>query len=229
MNTTPLKLAFIALSAALLAACSQTSGNAGAERSRASSYSDALDHVRGRGSIHAPAQIQVGLGEKEAPEHGAESQDRALIEAREVRELLEPRTFLGTIPCPNADANCQPIRVSVTFAPAGIWRLRAANAQGSGTEHYAQGCWYRIGSEPTRIALVTAQDTIVGDFSFLHDRQLRVNSFNQYQPLLETRLTRQRDIDPVDELDDQAAPQCTELDADELDTELQEELVLPEL
>lgn len=235
MNITPLKFVLFALGTALLTGCAQSPNSLDRERGRASSYSDTLDHVRGRGSIHAPAQIQVGLGEQQTRAQNAPSQDRELIESRQVRELLEPRTFLGTIPCPNTDSLCQPVRVSITLAPAGLWRLRAANARGpanapgSANEHLAQGCWYRIGSEPTRIVLTSPQDTIVGNFSFLHDWQLLVNSFNQYRPLLETHLTRQRDIDPVSELDNQPAPHCTGFEAEDYDFETQEELILPEL
>ena len=235
MIKTSVKLGFTALSFIILAGCAQNVAQSGPDGSRpgsarASSYSDTLDHVRGRGSIHAPAQIQLGMGERSDEQSGGSSHDRELIESRQVRELLEPRSFLGTIPCPSSDSNCQPVRISLTFAPAGQWRLRAQSAapNTSGKEYFAQGCWYRIGAEPTRIALVSASNTIVADLSFQHDRRLQVNSFNQYQPLLETSLTRQRDLDPIEELDDQELPVCQEVERSELE-EMPAELILPEL
>lgn len=234
MIRTSVQFGLTALSIFALVGCAQNTGQQSHDRTRAnsaraSSYSDTLDHVRGRGSIHAPSQLQLGIGDR-GQEPQDSSHDRELIESRQVRELLEPRTFLGTIPCPSSDSNCQPVRISVTFAPAGIWRLRAHDATpgASDQEHFAQGCWYRIGIEPTRIALVSASDTIVADLSFQHDRRLKVNSFNQYQPLLETSLTRQRDLDPVEELDDQALPVCQEIEPSDLEN-MPEELILPEL
>lgn len=235
MIKTSVKFSLTALSIFILAGCAQNASQSGqssarADTGRASSYSDTLDHVRGRGSVHAPAQIQLGLGDRHRDTQGAGSHDRELIESRQVRELLEPRTFLGTIPCPSSDSNCQPVRISVTFAPAGIWRLRAQNAApgASDEEHLAQGCWYRIGAEPTRIALVSGNDRIVADFSFQHDRRLKVNSFNQYQPLLESSLTRQRDLDPIEGLDDEALPDCGGVTPADLES-MPEELILPEL
>lgn len=232
-----LKLAIV-LTILIFSGCAQQgpvqekASSTGSESKRASSYDDTLNHVRGRGSVHAPAQIQLGIGEKDKKEsqQQKQSQDRQIIESRQVRELLEPRTFLGTVPCPLSDRNCQPLRVSLTFAPAGIWRLRAQHAQPQTdqNEHFTQGCWYRIGTDPTRIVLISSNETVVGDFTFLHDRQLKVNRFNQNQPLLDTMLTRQRDIDPINELNDQPKPVCQQLDETELDA-LPEELIIPEL
>lgn len=224
-TTTKLTLAVCALLG--LAGCAQSPDVTPSEpQPRAHSYSDTLDHVRGRGSIHAPTQIQIGMGPQTTTPR--KTQDQELIESREVRELLEPRTFLGTIPCPPGDLSCHPIRVSVTFAPAGIWRLRAHNAATTrDSEHYAQGCWYRIGTDPTRIALVSERDTIVGDFSFMTDRQIKVNRFNQYQPVLSTSLTRQRDIDPIEALDNQPVPHCRGLSEAEF-SQMKDELIIPE-
>lgn len=210
-----------------LASCAQSPSHSSHDpQPRAHSYSDTLDNVRGKGSIHAPSQIQIGVGDGSHEEQ--KTHDQELIESREVRELLEPRTFLGTIPCPPGDLGCQPMRVNITFAPAGVWRLSAHNASDStGGEHYAQGCWYRIGSEPTRIALISEHDTVVGDFTFLNNRQLKVNRFNQYQPVLATSLTRQRDIDPIQALDSEPAPQCRGVDQNELQN-MEDELIIPE-
>src|SRR5690625_196118 len=230
MMKTTKRIAFVLCALLGLASCAQSPNQSSHEpQPRARSYSDAMDHVRGRGSVHAPSQIQIGSDDLDSKaQQSQKSQDQEIIESREVRELLEPRTFLGTIPCPPGDPSCQPLRVSVTFAPAGMWRLQAQNAADSAsTEHYAQGCWYRTGAEPTRIALISMQDTVVGDFTFKNDRQLNVNRFNQYQPVLETSLTRQRDIDPIEALDDEAAPECRGIDEAELQ-EMEEELIIPE-
>src|SRR5690625_146516 len=227
MMKTTTKFVFALCTVLGLASCAQSPSSGSHDpQPRARSYSDTLDHVRGRGSVHAPSQIQIGSGNLDRKEH--KTQDQEVIESREVRELLEPRTFLGTIPCPSGDRSCQPIRVSVTFAPAGMWRLQAQSAADSTvTRHHAQGCWYRTGSEPTRVALISERDTVVGDFTFLNDRQLKVNRFNQYEPVLATSLTRQRDIDPIEALDNEPAPNCRGIDEADLE-EMQEELIIPE-
>lgn len=125
-----------------------------------------------------------------------------------VRELYEARTFLGTIPCSSAQANCAPIRFTVTFSPNGMWRMRASEMPPSSGSAVAQGCWHQIGSEPTRLVLETSQDTILADLSFVHDQLLRVNVFNYVSPTLETHLSRQQDIDGIDELQNQTGPSC---------------------
>lgn len=227
MIKTTIKFVSALCAALVLTSCAQSPNQSNYDpQPRAHSYSDTLDHVRGRGSIHAPSQIQIGRGALDRQGH--KTQDQELIKSREVRELFEPRTFLGTIPCPPGHSSCQPIRVSLTFAPAGIWRLQAQNATANaGIEHYAQGCWYRTGAEPTRITLISKNDTVVGDFTFLNDRQLKVNRFNQYEPMLATHLTRQRDIDPIEALDNDPAPECRGINEADLE-EMQEALVIPE-
>ena len=73
-----------------------------------------------------------------------------------------------------------------------------------------QGCWDVIGDAPLRIALVHAdRNTAKADLSFQNDNALKVNSLNGVQPMLEHRLTRQADLDPIDELRDRAALACS--------------------
>src|SRR5690625_2121826 len=139
MMKTTTKFVFALCTVLGLASCAQSPSSGSHDpQHRARSYSDTLDHVRGRSSVPARSQTQSGSGNLDPKEH--KSQDQEVIESREVRELLEPRTFLGTIPCPSGDRSCQPIRVSVTFSPAGMWRLQAQSAADSTvTKHHAQG------------------------------------------------------------------------------------------
>ncbi len=172
----------------------------------------------GRNSTLTDAQ-EKAQGHRDHPKHmGASQLAIAFGDNRQsaapalpvggVRELYEARTFLGTIPCSSTQANCAPIRFTVTFSPNGMWRMRATETPPSSGSAVAQGCWHQIGSDPTRILLQTTQDTTLADLSFIHDQQLRVNVFNYVSPTLETHLSRQQDIDGIDELQNQTGPSC---------------------
>ena len=126
------------------------------------------------------------------------------------RPLAEARSFLGTVPCPSGFA-CEASRFTVTLAPSGEWRARTVllvNNQPSQAlvDH---GCWQVIGDAPMRIALMHAgKETSKGDFTFVNNNTLRVNTLNGVQPLLEHRLTRQADVDGIDEFQGQVALSC---------------------
>src|SRR5690625_2905114 len=80
-----------------LASCAQSPNQSSHEpQPRARSYSDAMDHVRGRGSVHAPSQIQIGSDDLDSKaQQSQKSQDQEIIESREVRELLRSERRVG--------------------------------------------------------------------------------------------------------------------------------------
>ena len=71
-----------------------------------------------------------------------------------------------------------------------------------------QGCWEVIGSQPTRILLNVGKEGNQADLSFQNDNVLVINMLNNIQPKLEYRLTRQANIDPIDELAGNAPLAC---------------------
>lgn len=201
--TRPLASMSALLLAGVLVGCAQTPVNDASGRS--STLSDAQEKARGQRD-HTKntntSQLNIGFGDKNV---GATAPQ---LPSGGIRELFEARTFLGTIPCPSTQANCSPVRFTVTLSPAGAWRMRATETQANQASAVAQGCWYQIGAEPTRILLETSQQTVLADLSFVHDQQLRVNVFNHVSPTLETHLSRQQDIDGIDELQNQTGPNC---------------------
>ena len=172
------------------------------EPPRASTLSDAQEQARGgRDRTQARSQLSIGLGQTKPAAAKA-------LAAGQIRELLEARTFLGTVTCSPADSACMPIRLTITMAPNGLWRMRANHADHGGEPVLSQGCWHQTGTNPTRIILQTQNDTVLADLSFLHDQQLRVNRFNYVQPTLETHLSRQPEVDPISELENQTGITC---------------------
>jgi len=205
-----LTLAVLAM-AGLLTACAQPQESAQRyDTSRENTQRDARNQVLGEGP-RAASQIQLGFGETaaqnaQAAEAGAGASGASALP----RPLAEARSFLGTVPCPSGMA-CEAARFVVTLAPSGEWRSRTMLLVGNETRQtlLGQGCWDVIGSEPLRIALVEAnRETSMADMTFVNGNTLRVNMLNGAQPVLEHRLTRQADLDPIDELKDRPAITC---------------------
>lgn len=202
----------------VLGACAQPQqSSAQYDTSRENTQRDAQSHAMG-GGPQAASQIRLGFGDTgpaapAAAPQAAVDADATVQEAASSappRPLAEARSFLGTVPCPSGMA-CEASRFTVTLAPSGEWRARTTLLVGSQPSHtiVEQGCWNIIGSEPLRIALVhEKQDTAKADLSFTNGNTLRVNALNGVQPLLEHRLTRQADLDPIDELKARPALSC---------------------
>lgn len=199
---------------ALLAGCAQPQQSAVRyDSSRENTRLDAESYAMGTTPRNA-SQIQLGFGqtapaeERQAPPQataGEEPQRPALP-----RPLAEARSFLGTVPCP-AGMACEASRFVVTLAPSGEWRARTTLLAGNRASQtlVEQGCWNVIGDPPLRIALLqTDQGTAKADLSFINSNTLRVHALNGVQPVLEHRLTRQADIDPIDELRERPALKC---------------------
>lgn len=191
---------------ALLAGCASQSTPASYQSGRSDTENDAQNSARAQ-HTHAASQLQFGFG-KDAVAEQPRTADQQLIESRQVRELVEPRTFLGTVSCSPTDALCVPLRTTLTTAPSGVWRMRIEAADRSAPTHATSGCWYQVGSQPNRIILQLSNEAILAELSFLNNNQMKVQTFNQQRPTLETLLSRQADIDPISELDDRPAPEC---------------------
>ena len=210
LSSRPFKLSGLLSVAALAAACAQPQQSAALyDSSRENTRLDAESQAMGR-SPKASPQIQLGFGGTgEAPPADASQQAEAATSAIP-RPLAEARSFLGTVPCPSGMA-CDASRFLVTLAPSGEWRARTTTLVNNQPRHTLteQGCWNVIGDNPLRIALVHAnQDTAKADLTFMNSNTLRVHTLNGVQPMLEHRLTRQADIDPIDELKSRPTLNC---------------------
>ncbi len=198
----------------LLAGCAQPQESAARyDNSRENTQRDAQAHVLGE-IPRAPSQVQLGFGNDgpvtpvaQAGEANA-SQEQAAPAIP--RPLAEARSFLGTVPCPSG-MTCDAARFMVTLAPSGEWRSRTQLLVGDQARQplLDQGCWDVIGVEPLRIALVQPNEgSAMADLTFVNGNTMRVNMLNGTQPVLEHRLSRQADLDPIDELKDRPAISC---------------------
>lgn len=200
----PLSIAATLVAAVLITGCAS---NEPVEPPRASSLTDAQDHARGgRDRAKSASQLTIGFGNKNIPAQATEATSNPAA----LRELAITRTFLGTTSCPvGSGTSCMPLRLNITLSPEGLWRMRATPIQHTDTTPVvSQGCWYQTGSEPSRIILQSSNEAVLADFTFVHDHQLRVNIFNSVRPTLETHLSRQPDVDPISELENQTGPIC---------------------
>ena len=127
--------------------------------------------------------------------------------------IPEAQTFTGTVPCFNSEMRCTAQRITLTLAPNGRWRARAAylertNADG-GTQ-IEQGCWRAVMMAQPRIVILTAQGNVRADLSIISaGNALQLGSINGRVPNLLYTLTRQPDMDPIDELNGRPAPSCS--------------------
>lgn len=191
--------------ALLLGGCAQSQAP-DTYASRPSTELDAQKQARGR----TTSQLQLGFGEG-SQRQSATTADQAVIQARQSHELAEPKTFLGTVPCTHGDTQCQPMRLTLTTAPSQQWRMRVEPLSGNATSgsESTMGCWHIVGTDPTRFILETPQQTVLAEFIALNKKQLKLVSFNQTRPTLETLLSVQADVDPINSVDPQTTLHCT--------------------
>ncbi|MGB3276260.1 MAG: hypothetical protein WBA82_08730, partial [Castellaniella sp.] len=71
----------------------------------------------------------------------------------------------------------------------------------------SMGCWNLISTAPTGIVLQTG-DQARATLEFIQSNVLRLTRLDGRAPLLESRLTRQADIDPIQELAGKPAQAC---------------------
>ncbi len=125
--------------------------------------------------------------------------------------IPEPQTFSGTLPCFHPEMKCTAERITLSLAPNGRWRARAAyldqNSQ-SGPAQLDQGCWRVAPMATPRVVLLNAQGNVRAELSMISGNALKLVSMNGETPNLTYTLSRQPDLDPIVELDKKAAPTC---------------------
>ena len=193
----------------------------------ASSTTDAIENAEGpygTQTIRAPSQIQIGLnrGADAAPVPGtskqtgqaaARSAQSAAAAADSLQASLfpEPLTFAGTLPCFHPEMKCSAQRITITLAPNNRWRARAAyleqSAQ-SGAPMADQGCWRVIAQAVPRIILLNPSGNVRAELALSSTNVLRLVSINGDSVNLVYTLTRQPDLDPINELNKNTAPTC---------------------
>lgn len=198
--------------ALLLAGCAQQRTPNYYDTPHDSTEADAQSQALGRSGARAPSQIQLGFGSDQKP---GKSQAEPVVSAGEqtvikARPLAEAKTFLGTIPCLTGGAACSAQRLTLTLAPGGEWRSRAVLLDKTDSKNniVQQGCWDVIGTQPLRIVLKLNEQASMASMTFVNDNVLRINMINDVTPTLEYRLTRQADIDAIDEITSKTPLQC---------------------
>jgi len=118
---------------------------------------------------------------------------------------------MGTLPCFSPAMQCTAQRVTLTLAPNGRWRGRTAyleNDPQKGPAVTEQGCWDATDERPPRVILMDGKGNARAEFVVAANNVLRVRSIAGQTPNLNYNLTRQPDLDPIDELAKAQAPQC---------------------
>lgn len=222
----PIRLVGLSL-LVLLGACTQQNQPGYYDTPRENTVSDALHRAQGDAGTVAPSQLQLGFGaQSRKPANGAAGapegapgttppQAAAAAGAPAAaagprsgmpEALRETRTYLGTVPCPD-NGLCSAARMTLTLAPDGQWRARNATLTGNGPTQTVMGCWFLAGTEPARIVLQSG-DQSYATLELIQSNVLKLTRLNGQAPLLESRLTRQADIDPIDELASKPAQAC---------------------
>ncbi|KAG1251420.1 hypothetical protein G6F66_015288 [Rhizopus arrhizus] len=118
---------------------------------------------------------------------------------------------MGTLPCFSPAMQCTAQRVTLTLAPNGRWRGRTAyleNDPQKGPAVTEQGGWDATDERPPRVILMDGKGNARAEFVVAANNVLRVRSIAGQTPNLNYNLTRQPDLDPIDELAKAQAPQC---------------------
>lgn len=220
----------LALSVTLLIGCAETNAPGYYNPPRASSTQDAIETAEGartRSMVQPPSQIQLSLrtpqataqatgmeasSEKLTPA-GKADLERASVDASPQARLIPiPETFQGTLPCFHKEMRCTAQRITLTLAPNGRWRARAAyldsSDKTSGKPLADQGCWRTVPSAPPSIQLLDAKKNVRVDLLMTANNVLRVRTIDGQTPNLTYTLNRQPDMDPMAELDGQPVPVC---------------------
>jgi hypothetical protein len=201
-----------ALAAVLLAGCASQRPAGYYDNARDNTQRDAMALAQGPGLTQpqTPSQVHLGFGPNQKKPETAEAAREQAAQPDFVRPLAEPKTFLGTIPCLVNGNACSANRVTLTLAPSGQWRSRTMVLDGPDARRSTaqQGCWQVIGSTPLRILLQLDKGGTKASLTFVNDNLLRIDSIDNIRPNLEYRLTRQADIDGIDELNKAPRPSC---------------------
>lgn len=227
-----LLLAGTALSAA---GCAQQRSEGYYDPSAESTITDAQAQGAGAGYravLRAPSQVQIALEPEQkkasdpAARHATAKDDQPVPESADndtravsaptqsaaAHSLVpQPQTYMGTLPCFSPLMQCTVQRVTLTLAPNNRWRGRTAyleNDSRKAAPVAEQGCWAVTGERPPRIILLDSQGNARVEFVATANNVLRVRAIGGQTPNLNYNLTRQPDLDPIDELAKAKAPQC---------------------
>lgn len=125
--------------------------------------------------------------------------------------LPQAETFVGTIPCSSPSEQCSAQRITLTLGPNGRWRSRATYLASQGqpaAPRAEQGCWNVTGGHPAHLLLLDAKSNPQSELVASANNVLSIKAIRGRAPLLAYTLTRQPDLDPVDELSKQPLPSC---------------------
>ncbi|MFT0532656.1 hypothetical protein ACMHYJ_07440 [Castellaniella hirudinis] len=207
----------------LLGACAQQAGYY--DPPHESTTSDARQRAQGGSGAIAPSQLQLGFGGQDTRQAPASAAAPAAADAALPvpvspdpaapattgrtglpQALADTRTYLGTVACTDASA-CLARRLVLTLAPDGQWRARSTPLQGNAPVDTAMGCWFPTQSAPPRIVLLAGEHPYAS-LELAQSNVFKVLRLNDQAPLLESRLTRQADLDPIAELASRPAQAC---------------------
>lgn len=121
------------------------------------------------------------------------------------------QTFAGTLPCFNREMKCTAQRITLTLAPNGRWRARAAYLDqdiASGKPLAEQGCWRTYNMSQPNVVLLDESGNVRADLVMTGNNVLQLRSLNGQTPNLNYTITRQPDVDPIAELDKSPVPSC---------------------
>lgn len=141
----------------------------------------------------------------------AASAAAAPSESLQATLIPEPQSFAGTLPCFHPEMKCSAQRVTITLAPNGRWRARAAYLEQSSKNSAVQtdqGCWRASAQAVPRIVLLNNQGNVRAELAMTSGNMLRLISMNGGTANLTYNLSRQPDLDPIDELKGKPAPNC---------------------
>lgn len=226
---THLRRGAVLVSALLLTACAQMQQPGYYNLPAASSATDAQAQAEGAYATQAvrpPSQIQIGLNASAPAQQQAgtsnatnpatasassSSAASGVTDTLRAELIPEPQTFAGTLPCFHPEMKCVAQRVTITISPNGRWRARAAYlGQNNKTSQLAdQGCWRATAQAVPRIVLLNGQGNVRAELAMTSTNVLRLISINGDLPNLTYTLTRQPDLDPINELNNQTSPNCS--------------------
>ena len=135
----------------------------------------------------------------------------APTESLQATLVPEPQSFAGTLPCFHPEMKCSAQRVTITLAPNGRWRARAAYLEQSSknsTVQTDQGCWRASAQAVPRVVLLNNQGNVRAELAMTSGDVLRLISMNGSAANLTYNLSRQPDLDSIDELKGKPAPNC---------------------
>jgi len=135
----------------------------------------------------------------------------APAESLQATLIPEPQSFAGTLPCFHPEMKCSAQRVTITLAPNGRWRARATYLEQSSKNSAVQtdqGCWRASAQAVPRVVLLNNQGNVRAELAMTSGNMLRLISMNGGTANLTYNLSRQPDLDPIDELKGKPAPNC---------------------